>query len=390
MRVLFDALGLPPYGGARSSAVGWIHSVAVAKEGAAHQFVAVVSRREPDLEGPTNLEQLVAPPLGRFGVRLWAQACLPRIVRARGIDIVHFVKNLGCFLIPGPTVVTINDLNRLHYPAMFSRIDVLYWKTVQRALFSNVDRVIAISETTRRDLVHFYNLPPEKIQVIYPAISPRFRSRNAPADEEISAALQKYGLQAPYILSVGGMAVHKNVYTALRAFCFLLDRGCLADYMFAIVGERFHTHNDERLFDLAAQRKDPRIHFTGIIEDKDLPLIYAGASLFVYPSLYEGFGIAPLEAMACGVPVLASQAGSLPEVLADAAWLVEDATDVGCIAEAMWQLLSDTHIWEQFRERGLANVGRFQWSRTAQQTLELYQEVIGGKSQLPTDCPLPG
>jgi len=334
-----------------------------------------VSARELALEGLANLEQLVVPPSGRFGVRIWAQMHLPQIVRTHNIDLMHFTKNHGSFSIPRPTVITINDLNRLHYPAMFSRVDVLYWRTVQRALLKSVGRVIAISENTKRDLTHFYHLPSEKIHVIYPAPSPRFRSREA-VSKGISEVLQKYDIQSPYILSVGGMAVHKNVYTTLRAFCALLDQGYLADYVFAIVGERFHTHNDQRLFDLAEQHGSAQIRFTGVVDDEDLPSIYAGASLFVYPSLYEGFGIAPLEAMACGVPVLASRAGSLPEVLADAAWMVEDATDVNGVAEGMLQVLTDSRTWKQFRKRGLKNVDRFSWSQTAQRTLELYRQLV--------------
>jgi glycosyltransferase involved in cell wall biosynthesis len=289
------------------------------------------------------------------------------------IDLVHFTKNHGCLGVPCPTVVTINDFNRFYCPAMFSRLDVLYWKTAQRALLRGVDRVIAISENTKQDLMHFYRLPPEKIQVIYPAVASLFQSQK-PTDA--SAVLRQYGIHPPYILSVGGMAVHKNVYTALCAFYSLLERGCLTDLTFVVVGERFHTHNDQRLFDMAARKGDGQVCFTGAIADDELLPIYAGASLFVYPSLYEGFGIAPLEAMACGVPVLASRAGSLPEVLGEAAWLVQDPTDVDVVAEGMGQILTDPSTSEQLRKRGLENVRRFSWSQTADQTLELYQQLV--------------
>lgn len=375
MRVLFDVLGLPPYGGARSSALGWIRSVA--EDGSDHQFFALVSNFEPALESLENLEQLRAPVSHRFAVRAWAQVRLPQLVRAHGIDLVHSAKNHGCFLVPCPAVITINDLNRLHYPAMFSRVDVLYWRTVQYALLKNVEQVIAISENTKQDLMHFYRLPPEKIEVIYPAVDAVFRGQQL-TEAGVSKALEKYGVRRPYILSVGGMAVHKNVYTALRAFYCLVERDCLSDLTFAIVGERFHTHNDQRLFDLAAQEGDGRVCFTGLVADEDLPSIYAGASLFVYPSLYEGFGLAPIEAMASGVPVLASRAGSLPEVLDGAGWLVEEPTDVDAVAEGMLQILTDVSTWEQFRELGLESARRFSWSETASQTLELYQRLVGG------------
>ena len=380
MRILFDALGLPPYGGAKSSAIGWIRSVAEARPG--YQFVAVVSRQEPDLVGLANLEQLIAPPAGRFGVRAWAQRHLPRLVRESHVDLVHFAKNLGSFLLPCPTVITINDLNRLRYPSMFSRVDVLYWQTVQRALFRRVDQIIAISENTKLDLLQYYHLPADKVQVIYPAISPRFGYQSATIAANL-AVLQKYELQAPYVLSVGGLAMHKNIHAALRAFASLRAQGHLSEYTFVIVGEGFHTHNDQRLLELTSRVGKQTIRLTGAVDDADLPLIYASASLFVYPSLYEGFGIAPLEAMACGVPVLASRAGALSEVLGDAAWSVEDATDVEAIAAGMLMLLTDASTRTQFQERGLKNAKRFSWAQTAEKTLALYQCLLQDPQMVP-------
>jgi alpha-1,3-rhamnosyl/mannosyltransferase len=222
--------------------------------------------------------------------------------------------------------------------------------------------------------MRFYYLPPEKIQVIYPAISPRFRSREA-STKEVSEVLQRYEIRSPYILSVGGMAVHKNVYTALCAFYSLLDQGYLTDYMFVIVGGLFHTHNDQRLFDLADQHNNQQIRFTGAVDDEDLPYIFAGASLFVYPSLYEGFGIAPLEAMACGVPVLAARSGSVPEVVGDAGWLLDDPLDVKGFAAAIVTLVADRDMLAEMSARGLERSRIFTWEQTAERTLALYREV---------------
>lgn len=376
MRILFDALGLPPYGGARTSALGWMCSVAEREP--ENRYFALVSKYESALEPIVNLEQFVAPVSGRFQVRSWAQMHIPRMACSLDIDVVHFTKNHGCFLVPCASVLTVNDLNRLYYPAMFSRIDVFYWKTIQRALLKNVNRVIAISQSTKRDLIRFYSLPRERIEVIYPGISSRFHHQGG-IGESTPGVLQKYGIESPYILSVGGMAMHKNVYTALQAFLSLMDQNQLADHTFVIVGERFHTHNDQRLLRLTGQQVDSHVRYAGIVDDADLPTVYSGASLLVYPSLYEGFGLVPLEAMASGVPVLASRVGSLPEVLADAAYTVHDVNDVNAVADGMLKLLTNPQIREQYRERGLENVARFSWAKTGQQTLKLYQQLVSSE-----------
>ena len=373
MRVVFDALGLQESGGAKFSALGWMQNVAL--QGKADQFLTIVSRPEPELEGLDNLEQIVAPVSGRFAVRVWAQTQLSRIVKVSGADLLHFTKNHGVLRPSQPCVITVNDLNRLYYPSMFSRVDVVYWKTIQRLVFRSVDRIIAISHSTKRDLLKFYRVPAEKIDVIYPAVSSRFQRRNLD-QAKLSHVLETYGVRPPYILSVGGMASHKNVYTTMRAFYALREAGGLSGHTFVMVGERLHTHNDPRLFELAEQHANEGVDFLGLVKGEDLPYLYAGASLFVYPSLYEGFGLAPLEAMSAGVPVLSSQAGSLPEVLGDAAWQVEHPRDVDECAEAMLQILTQPSVWQELQERGFTNAARFSWSQTAQRTLALYEELI--------------
>ncbi len=372
MRILFDALGLPLYGGARSSALGWMRSVA--RVGRQHQFIALVSRREPFLDGMDNLEQVVVGSPGRLGVRLWAQRHIPALVREHRVDLVHFTKNHGCFLVPCPVVITINDLSRFYHPSMFSKVDVLYWRTVQALLLHRADRVIAISENTKRDLCSFYRLPAEQVLVIYPAPAARFARPHA--DGEVAATLEKYGIRRPYILSVGGLARHKNTFTALKAFYTLVDGGHLTEYTFVIVGGLIHTHNDERLLEFAARRADGHIRLVSGVDDDDIDNVYAGASLFVYPSLYEGFGLSPLEAMACGVPVLSSGAGALPEVLDDAAWMVENPYDVDAFAAGMSRVLTDAAVRERLVEAGRANVARFSWDDTARRTLDLYAELV--------------
>jgi glycosyltransferase involved in cell wall biosynthesis len=193
--------------------------------------------------------------------------------------------------------------------------------------------------------------------------------------ETRQSVLQKYNIHPPYILSVGGMAEHKNVYTALQAFYSLLGQEILSDYTFVIVGDQVHTHNDKRLFELANQRHHQQVRFTGLVGDEEIPYIYKGASLLVYPSLYEGFGLVALEAMRCGVPVLAARLGSIPEVVGDAACFLDAPLDVTQFAETLAALLTDPRRLADMRARGLKRSLAFTWEATAAQTLALYDEV---------------
>lgn len=373
MKIGVDALGLWPTGGARNATLGWLKALAECDPSV--EYVVFVTEYEDELGTFPNLHQRVVSGLGtRLRLRLWAQICLPILFRREQVHLVHFMKNMSVFGAPHPRVTTVLDMNRFRVPSGFSKLDIFLWHRVQPYLLQGMDRIVAISENTKQDLVRFYGLPSDRIEVIYPSFSSRFHEHNI-LPEKLPHVLRKYGIRSPYMLSVGGLAVHKNVYTALRAFLSLIGKGHLADYTFVIVGEQSHTHVDERLLGLASQHGEFRVRLTGAVNEDDLLYIYAGASLFLYPSLYEGFGIAPLEAMSCGVPVLASTAGPLPEVLAGSARMIDLVTDVDAVAEGMLEILSDPHIWGELRERGLENARRFSWTRTAQQTLDLYWQL---------------
>lgn len=372
MRIAVDALGLPPYGGARSSALAWL--TALAELDRDNEYIVFLSRKEAILERLSNLDQRIVRASGRFLPRVWAQICLPRIVRRERIDLVHFMKNLGTF-VPCKSVLTINDLTRLAFPKMFSRVDVAYWKLLQPLLLNRVDGIIAISESTKRDIISWFRVPEEKVAVIYPAQRALFRVLVDRTN--VDKIRSKYKL-SNMILYVGGLAVHKNLITLVKAF-FLLQQEKGIPHRLVVVGGQYHTHNETRVIDLVNKCGLQEVIFTGVVPDEDLVALYNAADLFVLPSLYEGFGLVALEAMACGVPVIASRAGALTEVIGDAGILVDNPTDESELAVAMYQVLSDQALKQKLMAAGLRRAGHFSWESTAQSTLKVYQEVVGGK-----------
>jgi len=370
MRIAVDALGLPPYGGARSSALAWL--TALAELDRDNEYIVFLSRREAILRQFSNLDQRVVPASGRFLPRVWAQVSLPGIVRRERIDLVHFMKNLGAFFVPCASILTINDLTRLAFPKMFSRVDVAYWKLLQPLLLNRVDGIIAISESTKRDIISWFRVPEEKVIVIYPAQRALFRVLNDRAN--VDKMRSKYKL-SNMILYVGGMAVHKNLITLIKAF-FLLKQGKGIPHRLVVVGGQYHTHNETRVLDLVSDWGPQEVIFTGVVSDEDLVALYNAADLSVLPSLYEGFGLVALEAMACGVPVVASRAGALPEVIGDAGILVDNPTNESELAAAMDRVLSDQALKQKLMAAGLQRASHFSWENTAQSTLEVYQEIV--------------
>jgi glycosyltransferase involved in cell wall biosynthesis len=306
----------------------------------------------------------------RWWHRIWFRLRLPLTVEwAIGpIDVFHSPD----FTLPPVrqgtrTIVTVHDLSFLRMPDCFEPSLLAYLvANVPRAV-ARADWVLADSESTRHDLIALLGAPADRVSVIYPGIEPRFRP--IAAADALQRVRARYRLPQRFLLSLGTVQPRKNYVGLMKALARLSEpdvslviaggRGWLSDGIYRAVEEL---------------GLGTRVQFLGFVDDVDLPALYNLAVLFVLPSLYEGFGIPLLEAMACGTPVIAADNSSLPEVVGDAGILV-NAHDADALAEAMQQLLGDSEQRRELARRGLARARQFTWQHASQQLLSTYRHV---------------
>jgi glycosyltransferase involved in cell wall biosynthesis len=286
-------------------------------------------------------------------------------------DVFHATDHVLPPLRRTPSVFTVHDLAFLVHPETHLRSNRLYLAAMLPRYVAAATLVVADSEATRRDVLARFRVAPDKVRVVPLGVEPAF----APVALAEARALvaRRHGLTAPYLLSVGTLEPRKNLRGLVAAYRALLQRHSDLPLL-AIAGAEGWLYGD--LYRLV-QREGlaGRVRFLGRVADADLPALYSAAAAFVYPSLYEGFGLPPLEALACGTPVVCSNRSSLPEVVGDAALLV-DPTDAGALAGALARLLADEPLRRELRARGLARAARFTWERTATETLAAYHEAL--------------
>ena len=300
---------------------------------------------------------------------LWEQVGLGREIRAAALDVFHGPYFTVPFTTVGASVVTVHDLAYAHCPESFTWRFGVYWYGLIPAALRRATRIIAPSENTKADLVNIMGVAAERVCVTHEGVDPYFHE--VITREERQARLRAMGIHRPYLFHVSGFARRKNVPVVLQAVRLLRDRGRSAhDLVLAGGGGWSHRLKAE----VAALGVEDAVHYVGHVTRDDLRALYAGAAALVYPSLYEGFGLPPLEAMACGVPVVAADTSSLPEVIGDAGLLV-DPGDREAWAEAIDRVVTDPTMRDRLVERGRRRARAFSWDRTARQTLAVYQEA---------------
>ena len=306
----------------------------------------------------------------RWFYRLWHRARLPLPVElfAGQGDLYHATDFVLPPVTPGKrTVLTVHDLTFERAPDAAPPQLLRFLKRVVPHSVRRAHHLIADSQATARDLMALYDVRPERITVIYSGVDARFRPVDAPSP---ASSFAPGG--APFVLTVGTLQPRKNHLTLVRAFAQVAPQ--LPDLHLVIAGGKGWMY-DQVIAEVARLNLVERVRFIGFVNDADLPALYRAARVFAFPSLYEGFGLPPLEAMACGVPVVASNASSLPEVVGDAGLLV-NPLDVDGLAGALLRAVTDD-VWRaQAIARGMARARQFTWRCAAEQLLAVYDAVL--------------
>jgi glycosyltransferase involved in cell wall biosynthesis len=299
----------------------------------------------------------------------WEQVGLPSLVREIRGDVLHSphytrpLSRLAC-----ASVVGVMDMTFFRFPQYHTLVKRLFFRTMLHAAVRRADRFLAISESTGRDLQKYLGVPQDRIDITPLAVSDAYRPLSSP---ELEAVRRRYNLPPAYILFVGRLEPRKNVPRLLDAYTMLLQDGIDVPPLVLAGAKGWHMRAlDERLRQLTG-----RVNLLGYVLESDLPAVYAGARLFVYPSVYEGFGIPVLEALSCGVPTITSNVSSMPEVAGDAAELI-DPYDTNALRGAMARLIRDDQRCAELRRSALRRASTFSWDRTARLTAEAYARAF--------------
>ncbi len=335
-----------------------------------NSYVLLVPRDSSLHPLPPNFRYLRLPFSERLMYIFWQRLRIPLPAEAftGHLDLFHSPDFVLPPLASATSILTIHDLSFLRLPECFTANLLNYLSRAVPRSVRKADFILADSGNTRRDLVELMGVPPEKVEVLYAGVGEEFR----PSDGERARA--RYSLPRSFILSLGTLEPRKNFANLIRAFALVKrELGPGNDLKLVIAGRKGWLY--EEIFRAVEEcGLEGEVVFPGYVEDEDLPSLYSAAELFVYPSLYEGFGLPPLEAMACGVPVVSSEAPPLPEILGDAA-LFFPPRDVEAMASAMERALMDRELRQRLRERGFARSSLFSWDDSARKLLEIYSHL---------------
>jgi len=303
------------------------------------------------------------------------QVRIPLAVARERIHLLHEPH----YVLPTATrcrsVVTIHDCIHLRFPQYLPhRLATYYARAAMWSATRQADRILTVSEASKRDILQYFNIAPERVAVIYNALDARF---SEPPDEaHMEQVRQRYQLEHPFVLYVGNIKPHKNLERLIAAFGRARTDGP-DDLRLIVIGDELSRYPALRQA-VHRHKLDKHVRFLGFQPAHTLIAFYRLARAFVFPSLYEGFGLPPLEAMACGTPVVTSNLSSLPEVAGGAAMLV-DPYDIDAIADGIRRVVNDDTLRQDLRTRGLARVNDFSWEVAARKTQAIYLDVLGGE-----------
>lgn len=372
MRIGIDATALPPQPvGAGNYIINLIRALAHVES--EFEFTVFAQEHGWNLINESEREEFrwAKTPQLHPAVRLaWEQLFFPGLVRRNQTDLLHSLHYTRPYLSGRPSVVTIHDMTFFLFPSLHTRAKRAFFPSVIRLSARTADALVADSESTRQDAIRILGINPGKIFTAHLGVDPAFRRIEDKA--HLDRVRQHYHLPESFILYVGLVEPRKDLPLLVRAYHRVSESD--VGLPLVIVGRR-GWGSEQVLDQIASLGLKDRVLFTGYVPHPDLPIVYNLASLFVYPTRYEGFGLPVLEALACGVPLITTAVSSLPEIVGDAGLLIP-AQDEQALAQAMLSVLADPDLQERYRHKGPEQAAQFTWQRTAEQTLGVYRWVL--------------
>jgi glycosyltransferase involved in cell wall biosynthesis len=348
----------------------------VPAQDAENEYLYYVNRAVPDDiagGGRVAIKRNDITDLGRPVRFMWEQVRLPALLARDNVDLLHAPGYTMPVMTRIPTVVTIHDTIAMRYPAYCSWSTYLHYRVMLPWTAARARRIITTTEYTKRDIIDTLGVSPGKIDVVPLAVHHAFR----PIEDRsiVRGVVDGYGLPADIILFVGNLEPKKNVEMLIEAFGALVNERAIPHGL-VLAGRRAWLYK-RLLRKVRSLGLGDRVYFPGEVPIGDLVSLYNAADVFVFPSLYEGFGIPPLEAMACGVPVVTADSSALPEVVGDAAVTVDPKRPRELI-DALRRVLTDDSLRAGMRKRGLERAKRYTWERTARGTVAVYRRAAAG------------
>jgi glycosyltransferase involved in cell wall biosynthesis len=301
---------------------------------------------------------------------LWEQSVWPIQAAREEVDLLHSMAFVTPIFTKIPTIVTVYDLSFVHYPEKFPTSQRLYLQTQTARSVKQAQRVITISEATRQDLYRHFDVPLEKIEVVFPGVESHYKQI---PQESLNAFRVENDLRKPFILHVGTLQPRKNIPVLLNAFAALKNQ----DVDLVLAGGKGWQYDQ-----IFSQVKDlglaDQVRFTGYVRDEELPFWYNAAKVLVFPSVYEGFGMPIIEAMACGTPVIAAHTSSIPEAGGEAA-LYFEPHDVEKLTQQLAEIFENDDLLLKMRQSGFMQARKFSWELAGSETVRIYAEVLADR-----------
>jgi len=377
MRIGINTLFMLPgkVGGTETYATSLIYSLA--KIDHSNEYVPFVNRESASLSlvEQSNFHRVVCPFPARYRPLryLWEQVILPWQALYCGLDVLHSLGYVSPLHLPCRSVVTIYDVNFCAIPKAFTFARRLILKYFVTQSARRATHIITGSQTARKQIVETLKIEPSKVSVVYGGVKATILGNGQKVLWPMVA--RRYGIEKPYVMAFSSQSHHKNIGRLLQAFAGLSNTRRYV-HQLVLIG---HLPSQEQLLRALVDKLglSNKVVFTGYVQDEHVALLLANADLFIFPSLYEGFGFPALEAQRAGVAVACSTAGSLPEIAGDGAFFF-DPYSVEELIGAMELCLENAELRQNLIEKGYANLERFSWEMTARETLEIYQQISTG------------